>query len=84
MQKLKRMVPVQRLDFTNMNEAQVSLGRHSQDVATDTTQKFGVSAGRAMSLTGDLGVAAESARDLFEPDHLKYLETLMQNSLKIS
>jgi exodeoxyribonuclease III len=80
----KRMVPVQRLDLTNLNETQVSLGRHSQDVATDTTQKYGVSTGRAISLTGDLGVAAKSARDLFELDHLKYLETLMQNSLKIS
>jgi hypothetical protein len=78
------MVPVQRLDLTNLNETQVSLGRHSQDVATDTTQKYGVSTGRAISLTGDLGVAAKSARDLFELDHLKYLETLMQNSLKIS
>ena len=52
-------------------------------MATDTTRTDDVSIGKAMSLTGDLGVAAESARDLFEPDHLKYLETLMQNALKI-
>jgi hypothetical protein len=78
------MVPEQRIDLTRLDEAKVSFGRHSQDVATDTTLNDDVSMERAMSLTGDLGVAAESARDLFEPDHLKYLETLMQNSLKIS
>jgi hypothetical protein len=77
------MVPTQRIDLTRLDEAQVSRGRHSPDVATDTTRTDDVSIGKAMSLTGDLGVAAESARDLFEPDHLKYLETLMQNALKI-
>jgi hypothetical protein len=82
--KNERMVPEQRIDLTRLDEAKVSFGRHSQDVATDTTLNDDVSMERAMSLTGDLGVAAESARDLFEPDHLKYLETLMQNSLKIS
>jgi hypothetical protein len=70
--------PVGSLNFTNSSGLQVSPESRSQDVATDTalvskTSESNIKAGVS---TCDLGEAEESARDLFETNILKYLETL--------